>query len=99
MNWHRKGKHRAGPGSGRLRRELKLADWYRGRLHVVNEQNRALKARAEIAEGIAEQRLLAVQQRDTRIADLERLIAASSEDTVQTPIPQQAEPELAGVAS
>jgi len=98
VNWH-KGKHRASAGSGRLRTELKLADWYRRRLHVVNEQNRTLKARAEIADGLAAKWLLAIEQRDQRIAELERLIRVSSEDTVQTPIPQVPEPQLVGVAS
>ena len=98
MNWH-KGKHRAGTGSGRLRQELKLADWYRRRLHVVNEQNRTLKAHAEIADGLAAKRLLAIEQRDQRIAELERLIRVSGEDTVETAIPQVPEPELTGVAS
>lgn len=112
MNWRTKGKHRAGPEHGRLRQELKLAEgriaFFRGRLQAVSTQNRTLKARAEIAEGrqqqaeaIVERQVAQLQQRDARIAELERLIETSGEDTVQTPIPQvdEPEPELAGAAA
>jgi hypothetical protein len=94
-----KGKHRAGPENGRLRHELKLAegriDWYRGRLLMLSKKNRTLKAQAEIADGLVEKQLIEIQRRDARIAELERLIKVSGEDTVQTPIPKLPEPELA----
>lgn len=108
MTWL-KGKHRAGPDNGRLRQELKFAErritWYRGRLRVVSAQTRALRARAEIAEGrllaseqLVYRQVVELQAHQSRIAELQRLIEASGEDTVETPIPQAA-PELAGVAS
>jgi hypothetical protein len=94
-----KGKHRAGPENGRLRHELKLAegriDWYRGRLLMLSKKNRTLEAQAEIADGLIEKQLIQIQRRDTRIAELERLIKVSGEDTVQTPIPKLSDRELA----
>lgn len=103
----RKGKRRAGPDNDRLRHELKLTEgrvtWYRGRLRVVSEQYRTMRARAEIAEGrlqqseqLLERQVSQLQAKDSRIAELERLTQAAGEDTVQMPIP--AAPELAGAA-
>lgn len=94
-----KGKHRAGPENGRLRHELKLAEgriaWYRSRLLMLGKKNRTLEAQAEITDGLVEKQLIEIQRRDARIAELERLIKVSGEDTVQTPIPKLPEPELA----
>lgn len=98
-----KGKHRAGPENGRLRHELKLAegriDWYRSRLLMLSKKNRTLEAQAEVTDGLVEKQLIEIQRRDARIAELERLIKVSSEDTVQTPIVKLPEPELAGATT
>ncbi|MET9149988.1 hypothetical protein ABZX82_01715 [Streptomyces griseoflavus] len=92
-----KGRRRAGEDNIRLR--LKLANltddlaWYRRRLRDVTARSRALQAQAEIADG---QRVLAEQliarqtaqlmERDSRIAELERLVKVAGDDTVEVPI-------------
>lgn len=96
----RKGKHRAGPDNKRLRQELQIRDaditWYRGRLLDISRRNRALRAQVEIAEG----RLLASEQltvrqaaeleaKNERIAELERLLKTSGEDTTEMPVPAE----------
>lgn len=94
--FRKQGKHRAGPENGRLRHELNLAegriDWYRGRLLMLSEKNRTLKAQAEVTDGLVEKQLIEIQRRDDRIAELEREL---SERTVEMPIPSAPELELA----
>ena len=96
------GRRRAGEDNIRLRREnSNLQDdlaWYRRRLMAVTARCRALAAQAEIADG---QRVLAEQliarqtaqlmERDSRIAELERLVKVTGEDTVEVPIVTDAE--------
>lgn len=96
------GRRRAGEDNVRLRQRIaNLTDdlaWYRRRLMTVTAQCRAFKAQAEIADG---QRVLAEQliarqtaqlmERDSRIAELERLVKVSGEDTVEVPIVTDAE--------
>ncbi|MFJ7895968.1 hypothetical protein [Streptomyces anthocyanicus] len=92
------GKRRAGADNQVLRRRLAdAADdvaWHRARLRAVTARCRALTAQAEIADG---QRVLAEQliqrqvqqlmERDSRIAELERLVKVATDDTVEIPIP------------
>jgi hypothetical protein len=104
------GRRRAGADNVRLRRRvanlLDDREWYRRRLMAVTANCRALKAQAEIADGerLLDQQLIhrqttALQQKNARIAELERLIQVSGEDTQQIPIVTAAEPELAGATT
>lgn len=92
------GKRRAGADNIRLRNQLANlkddCDWYRRRLMDVTARYRAARAQAEIADGqrqLAEQlvarQVAQLMERDSRIAELERLVKAASDDTVETPIP------------
>jgi hypothetical protein len=92
------GRRRAGEDNIRLRKLLadsrEDAAWYKRRLMAVTARCRALAAQAEIADG---QRVLAEQlvqrqaaqlmERNSRIAELERLAKAAADDTVEIPIP------------
>lgn len=95
------GRRRAGADNVRLRQKVaNLTDdlaWYRSRLMAVTARCRALQAQAEIADGrlvLAEQliqrQVAQLMERDSRIAELERLAKAASDDTVETPIPTAA---------
>ena len=94
----------------RLRREVATVRsdlaWYRNRLMAITARCRALTAQAEITSGerLLDQQLIhrqttALQQKNQRIAELERLIQVSSEDTQQIPIVTAAEPKLAGATT
>jgi hypothetical protein len=91
------GKRRAGEDNVRLRQRVaNLTDdlaWYRARLMAVTARCRALQAQAEIADGerMKAEQLVARQtaqlmERDSRIAELERLAKVATDDTVETPI-------------
>ncbi|RSS11362.1 hypothetical protein [Streptomyces sp. WAC08401] len=96
------GKRRAGADNQVLRRRLAdAADdiaWHRARLRTVTARCRALAAQAEIADGqrvLAEQliqrQVIQLMERDERIAELERLVKAASDDTVEVPVPAAAQ--------
>ncbi|MFE4671044.1 hypothetical protein [Streptomyces sp. NPDC056723] len=78
-----KGKHRASVDNARLRRlrgeDRRYIGWCHDRFAEIGSQLRSARARAEVAEG----RLLVTQQ---RVAQLERVIEASAEDTQQIPV-------------
>ncbi|QQM45112.1 hypothetical protein [Streptomyces liliifuscus] len=104
------GRRRAGADNVRLRQEVATvrADlaWYRNRLMAITARCRALTAQAEITDGerLLDKQLIhrqktALQQKNQRIAELERLIEVSSEDTQKIPIVTAAEPELAGATT
>ncbi|MFF8100090.1 hypothetical protein ACF07S_09995 [Streptomyces sp. NPDC016640] len=99
---HGKGKRRAGEDNIRLRQRLTDAHddlaWYRRRLMAVTARCRALQAQADIADGqrVMAEQLVARQtaqlmERDSRIAELERLAKVATDDTVETPIPTAAQ--------
>jgi hypothetical protein len=70
------------------------------RLRKAGELLKTETRQREMAEGILLQQTAALQQKNARIAELERLIEVSSEDTQQIPIVAEAPAasELAGVA-
>jgi chromosome segregation ATPase len=91
------GRRRAGEDNIRLRQRVaNLTDdlaWCRSRLMAVTARCRALQAQAEIADGerMKAEQLVARQtaqlmERDSRIAELERLVQAASDDTVEMPV-------------
>jgi hypothetical protein len=97
-----RGRRRAGPDNDRLRAENRLLEgrlaWYRGRLRTLSAQSRTLRARAEIAEGrlakteqLVQRQVAQLMDRDSRIAELERLVKTSADDTVEMPIPTAAQ--------
>jgi hypothetical protein len=104
------GSRRAGEQNAELRRnraaDREYIDWCHERFRELGAQNRALKARAEIADGLLVQAEQLVHrqagqlsERDSRIADLEQQLKANGETTVEIPLPEPAEPELAGAST
>jgi hypothetical protein len=97
-----KGKRRAGEDNIRLRQRVANLgddlDWYQRRLRAVTARCRALQAQADIADGqrvMAEQliqrQVAQLMERDSRIAELERLAKVATDDTVEVPIPTAAQ--------
>jgi chromosome segregation ATPase len=91
-------KHSAVADNARLR-EARRSDreyirWCHERFAELGRQVRAWRARAEIAEGrlaqceqLVERQTAQLMERDSRIAELERLAKTVGDDTVETPRP------------
>ena len=95
-----KGKHTGRELVQRLRSENRFYErqmgLMQGRLRKAGELLRTETVQREIADALVLQQATTLQEKNARIAELEQLLAVSSEDTAEMPIPSAA--ELAEVA-
>jgi len=92
------GRHRAATDNVRLR-EARRGDreyigWCHERFRELGRQVRALRCRAEVAEGrlakaeqLVQRQVAQLMERDSELEHLRRQLKAASDDTVETPIP------------
>lgn len=86
-----RGKHKGRELVRRLRSELRGCERQNALLQVrLRRTQQDLKAQTvqrEMADGLVLKQAAALQEKNARIAELEHRLHASSEDTVETPLP------------